>query len=104
MPDTLPASSAGLVEPHSMHFSEPMPLECGKMLPEYDIAYDTYGELNAARSNEVVICAALPGEQHAAGATERETSPVPTRPDTIYSCYTRFCLLRSGPDKSIRSR
>ncbi len=67
MPDTLPADSVGLVETQFMHFDEPLQLECGKTLDAYDIAYETYGELNANASNAVLICHALSGDQHAAG-------------------------------------
>lgn len=67
MPDTLPPGYVGIVESKSMHFDQPLNLECGKILPEYDIAYETYGELNNAGSNAVLICRALSGDQHAAG-------------------------------------
>ncbi len=57
----------GLVEPQRFHFDEPLDLRSGKTLPAYDLMVETYGELNADRSNAVLICHALSGDHHAAG-------------------------------------
>lgn len=46
--------------------SEPLRLECGQILAPVSIAYQTYGELNAAKSNAVLVCHALTGDQHVA--------------------------------------
>ena len=43
-----------------------MVLECGITLPRLDVAYRTYGALNAARSNAVLVCHALTGDQYVA--------------------------------------
>ena len=59
--------SVGLVTPQTLHFDEPLTLACGRTLPEYDLVLETYGTLNAARSNAVLICHALSGHHHAAG-------------------------------------
>lgn len=63
----IPADSVGLVSPCTAHFDNPLALACGKTLPAYDLVYETYGTLNAERSNAVLICHALSGHHHAAG-------------------------------------
>ncbi|MCE9681082.1 homoserine O-succinyltransferase MetX [Halomonas alkalisoli] len=63
----LPADSVGLVTPQTAHFDDPLDLACGKTLPAYDLVYETYGTLNAERTNAVLICHALSGHHHAAG-------------------------------------
>ena len=50
-----------------MHFEAPLPLQCGTSLRAYDLAYETYGTLNAARSNAVLVCHALNASHHVAG-------------------------------------
>jgi len=67
MPEAIPKDSVGLVTPQTLHFDIPLGLDCGRELPEYDLIYETYGELNAERSNAVLICHALSGDHHAAG-------------------------------------
>jgi homoserine O-acetyltransferase len=59
--------SVGLVEPQVAHFDEPLPLACGRQLKQYDIIYETYGTLNEAHSNAVLVCHALSGHHHVAG-------------------------------------
>jgi len=59
--------SVGIVEPQLARFEEPLMLACGRELQQYEIVYETYGELNAEHSNAVLICHALSGHHHAAG-------------------------------------
>lgn len=54
---------------------QPLRLEAGVNLSPFQIAYQTYGELNAAKSNAVLICHALTGDQHVAS-----TNPVTGKP------------------------
>jgi homoserine O-acetyltransferase len=51
----------------SMHFAEPLALQSGKSLGDYELAYETYGTLNADRSNAVLVCHALNASHHVAG-------------------------------------
>lgn len=67
MPDSIPANSVGLVETQFVTIKQPLDLDCGRALPEFTLAYETYGELNPERSNALLICHALSGDQHAAG-------------------------------------
>jgi homoserine O-acetyltransferase len=61
------SNSVGLVEARRAHFAEPLPLKSGATIPAYDLVYETYGRLNAARSNAVLVCHALSGSHHVAG-------------------------------------
>ena len=65
-------SSVGAVKAQTAHFDQPLQLKSGAELPAYDIAYETYGELNAARSNAVLVCHALNASHHVAGFYEHE--------------------------------
>ncbi len=59
--------SVGVVEPQRMHFREPLALASGASIAGYDLVYETYGTLNAARSNAVLVCHALNAGHHVAG-------------------------------------
>ncbi len=61
------AGSVGLVTPRTAHFSEGLELACGRRLPEFELVYETYGELDRRRGNAVLVCHALSGHHHAAG-------------------------------------
>lgn len=67
MPDVLPENSVGIVTPELYRFEEPLTLRSGKVLKAYDLMVETYGTLNADRSNAILICHALSGDHHAAG-------------------------------------
>lgn len=60
-------NSVGVVAPQTAHFSVPLKLKSGELLPQYDLVYETYGTLNADKSNAVLICHALSGNHHVAG-------------------------------------
>jgi homoserine O-acetyltransferase len=60
-------NSVGAVEPQRAHFDTPLTLAGGGVLPAFDLVYETYGELNASRSNAVLVCHALSGNHHVAG-------------------------------------
>ena len=59
--------SVGIVAPKTHRFSEPLVLQSGSMIAEYNLMYETYGQLNADRSNAVLICHALNASHHVAG-------------------------------------
>ena len=59
--------SVGAVVPQRMRFDPPLPLACGRSLEGYELAYETYGTLDAERSNAVLICHALNASHHVAG-------------------------------------
>ncbi|HYQ92975.1 MAG TPA: homoserine O-acetyltransferase [Candidatus Competibacteraceae bacterium] len=67
MTSPFPPDSVGLVTPQTLQSDEPLPLDCGRTLPGFNLVYETYGTLNAHRSNAVLICHALSGDHHAAG-------------------------------------
>ena len=54
------------------NFTTPLRLASGAVLSAYDLAYETYGQLNKARSNAVLICHALNASHHVAGTYESE--------------------------------
>ena len=56
-----------IAQPQSMHFTQALGLRCGRELGPYQLVYETYGQLNAQRSNAVLICHALNASHHVAG-------------------------------------
>ena len=59
--------SVGIASPQRAGFLEPLILKAGKTLASYELVYETYGTLNADRSNAVLVCHALSGSHHVAG-------------------------------------
>jgi homoserine O-acetyltransferase len=104
-------SSVGAVLAQKAHFDAPIRLRSGAELPSYDIAYETYGELNAARSNAVLVCHALNASHHVAGFYSEDKGNVgwwdnlvgPGKPlDTrrffvVGSNYLGSCFGSTGP-------
>ena len=64
--------------PQLMHFQEPLRLSSGASLREYDLCFETYGRLNAQRSNAVLVCHALNASHHVAGVyLDEQGQPMP---------------------------
>ncbi|MGH8847118.1 MAG: homoserine O-succinyltransferase MetX [Polaromonas sp.] len=53
--------------PLTMHFADALPLQSGASIRGYDLSYETYGQLNADKSNAVLVCHALNASHHVAG-------------------------------------
>ncbi|MFL9927599.1 homoserine O-acetyltransferase [Herbaspirillum lusitanum] len=68
--------SIGIVSPQVMHFAEPLPLQSGAKLADYALTYETYGALNADKSNAVLVCHALNASHHVAGVYQDEPDNV----------------------------
>jgi homoserine O-acetyltransferase len=60
-------ASIGIVTPQRMHFAAPLALQSGASIADYSLMVETYGTLNAARSNAVLVCHALNASHHVAG-------------------------------------
>lgn len=60
-------ASVGIVSAQRAFFDLPLTFKSGAMLPRYELMYETYGTLNADKSNAILICHALSGHHHVAG-------------------------------------
>ena len=61
------ANSLGVIEPQLYRHTEAFLLQNGEQLHGYELVFETYGTLNAEKSNAILICHALSGHHHAAG-------------------------------------
>ncbi|MFM8760665.1 MAG: homoserine O-acetyltransferase [Polynucleobacter victoriensis] len=59
--------SLGVVKPEILHFAEPLSLQSGASIANYNLVVETYGQLNAKKNNAVLICHALNASHHVAG-------------------------------------
>ena len=59
--------SVGQVEAQRLRFVQPLPLRSGAQIRDYELVYETYGRLNAAKSNAILVCHALNASHHVAG-------------------------------------
>ena len=62
-----------ITETKTVKFDEALELDCGKTLKEFEVAYETYGELNENKDNCILLLHALTGNAHAAGYHEGDT-------------------------------
>ncbi len=67
-----PEGSIGVVRPQRARFEDPIALKSGARLDRYELAYETYGSLNDARNNAVLVCHALNASHHVAGSYAEE--------------------------------
>lgn len=65
--ETRAPGSVGVVRPQDIEFDQPLALKSGAVMPAYQLRYETYGTLNADRSNAVLVCHALNASHHVAG-------------------------------------
>lgn len=65
----------GLVETQTARFESRFEFQSGKSIEGFELVYETYGQLNASRSNAILICHALSGHHHAAGYAAGEDRP-----------------------------
>jgi homoserine O-acetyltransferase len=66
-PDSLGPDSVGIVSSQIIEFSNPIKLQCGVSLSNYELIVETYGTLNKNKDNAILICHALSSDHHAAG-------------------------------------
>src|SRR5690348_9935284 len=67
-------ASVGMVTPQRAAFDTPLALRSGASLPSFELVYETYGALNAAGSNAILVCHALNASHHVAGVDASDRS------------------------------
>jgi homoserine O-acetyltransferase len=70
------SGSVGVVTPQSFRFDAPLALASGASVAGYELMVETYGELNADRSNAVLICHALNASHHVAGIAANDPADI----------------------------
>ena len=79
------SSSVLVATPLTMHFALPLLLRSSASIRAYDLSYETYGRLNADKSNAVLICHALNASHHVAGVYADETGSVQDKSEGWWS-------------------
>ncbi len=74
-----------IATPQSMHFAAPLALQSGASIRAYDVSFETYGTLNADKSNAVLICHALNASHHVAGVYVDDTGRVKNKSEGWWS-------------------
>ena len=70
MSSALSSQSVGVITPQVVRFDAPFQFSSGATLDQHELIFETYGQLNAAATNAVLICHALSGSHHAAGVND----------------------------------
>ncbi|MEO0047393.1 MAG: homoserine O-acetyltransferase [Pseudomonadota bacterium] len=68
--------SLGVVTPQILNFAEPLSLQSGANIANYDLVVETYGQLNATKDNAVLICHALNASHHVAGVSASDPESI----------------------------
>ena len=68
--------SLGLVTPQVLNFATPLKLQSGASIADYNLVVETYGQLNAQKSNAILICHALNASHHVAGVSASNPNDV----------------------------
>ena len=68
--------SLGFVTPQVLNFATPLKLQSGASITDYNLVVETYGQLNAQKSNAILICHALNASHHVAGISASNPNDV----------------------------